>query len=763
MYMPSAFYLAKKSDIRMKSSQRMPIHDYFLRLLLPLVLLVPLLCLLPGTATAEYESITLQLKWNHQFQFAGYYAAIEQGYYRDAGLDVHLQEAIPGKDPIQAVIDGDAEYGVGTSKLLIARSHGAPVVVLGVIFQHSPFVLISHADSTGNDLHALADKRIMLDVNGSEIAAMLQRNGLSPDSYQHIQHSFDLKAWIQGDVDAMSVYITHEPYKLSQRGIAYHIFKPLNFGVDFYGDNLFTTEQEIRKHPQRVQAFRDASFKGWTYAMQHTDEIIRLISEKYHSPTSVAQMHYEANTMQNLLEQGLIPTGYMYVGRWQSIISTYQSLGLLPAEFHLQGFIYQPEPNFFSTLWFWRWEILASLLIMLLMLAATALISLRKMVQQRTRELYDSTLAADKANADKSRFLAAVSHDMRQPMQAMRLYLDVLEAQLKQDENREIVRKIQVTHDDFSGLLSRCLDLSQLDAGSMQAQREVFDVGELLQQLHVEYLPLVEAGGLSFRMRQPQTQTLIYSDRTFVLRILTNLISNALRYTQHGGILLTARRQGSFLRLSVWDTGSGIKESQQEMIFQEFLQLGNAERDRNKGVGLGLSIASRMCLLLGEPIQLKSVWGKGSQFFFDVPLSDVPQSDVDSPLRAKQGDVLSQADFNGMRVFVIDDDARMRDSLRMILEQWQCEVCCCADKQQAIAALDQEMPDVIISDYRLANGITGFEVISQLNALASKNIPALLLSGDSDPELMQEAISAGLPLLIKPVSPERLQRFLESL
>jgi len=746
-----AFYISTYIEpLVLYSSHYMP------RFLLSALVFFPFVCFLPGMAMAGNESITLQLKWNHQFQFAGYYAAIEQGYYREAGLDVHLREAVFGKDPVQAVIHGEAEYGVGTSSLLLNRAGGAPVVVLGVVFQHSPFVLITH--EAVNDLHALLGKRIMLDINGSEVIAMLQRSGLSPDSYAHIEQTFDTVSWLQGDVDAMSAYITDEPYELSQRGIAYHIFNPVSFGVDFYGDNLFTTEQEILKHPQRVQAFRNASFKGWTYAMQHPDEMIQLITTKYHSQQPVAKLHYEANTMQSLLEHGFIPAGYMYAERWQSIVSTYQTLGLLPANFNLQGFIYHPEVNFFDRAWRWRREILAGMLILLLMIAATVMISLRKMVKQRTSELHDSKMHADRANAEKSRFLAAVSHDMRQPMQAMRFYMDVLGAQLKQDKNQSIIRKLEGAHDDFSALFTRCLDISQLDAGAMQPQREVFDVGIVLQQLHAQYLPLADAAGLSFRLHQPGITILIYSDRAFVVRILTNLIGNALRYTQQGSIMLAARRRGSSIQLSVWDTGPGIKDIDQAEIFQEFLQLNNAERDRNKGVGLGLSIASRMCCLLGEPIELKSVCGKGSQFFFDVP-----QADSGMQIEAKAYHTEMQTDFSGMRVFVIDDDARLRDSLRMMLVQWCCDVECFADGKQAVAALEQAIPDAIISDYRLANEITGFDVILQLQTVANKTIPALLLSGDSDPMLMQQAISAGLPLLIKPVSPSRLRRFLESL
>jgi len=316
------------------------------------LMLIVLLAWIPVVFAHADEHITLQLKWKHQFQFAGYYAAIEKGYYRQEGLDVSLREAAPGKDPVRVVTNGAAEYGVGASELMLRRAHGVQVMVLAVIFQHSPFVLLTHGDAGIGDL---AGKRIMLDPNDTEAVAMLKRGGLSAGAYRIIRNSLDLEDWVQGRVDAIDAYITDQPFALSQRGIPYRMFKPIDSGVDFYGDNLFTTEQEIHAHPERVKAFLRASLRGWKYAMQHHEEIIRLILKKYHSRQSLKKLRFEANAMQPLLETGIIPTGYMYDGRWANIVRTYQYLGLLPADFQLKDFVYRPARNRLAVIpWQWR-------------------------------------------------------------------------------------------------------------------------------------------------------------------------------------------------------------------------------------------------------------------------------------------------------------------------------------------------------------------------------------------------------------------------
>tara|TARA_R110002072_G_scaffold154_1_gene958 strand:+ start:12845 stop:14812 length:1968 start_codon:yes stop_codon:yes gene_type:complete len=303
------------------------------------------------------ESVTLQLKWQHQFQFAGYYAAISQGYYREAGLDVTLREAQPYEDPVQYVLNGNAEFGVGTSELLLLHHFNQPVIVLAVIFQHSPLALIVPNVSNKQDtflpyqyIQDLKDKPVMMEASSAELLAYLAREGLTREKLNLIDHTFDIQDTLEGKAAAMSGYVTDEPFLLQEQNIPYQIFKPIMGGIDFYGDNLFTTQSQLETHPKRVQAFREASLKGWQYAVAHPEEIIDLIYGQYSQRHSPEHLAFEAEQMQDLMRPDLVEVGYMYEGRWKHIGQTYAQQNMLPDDYKLDGFLYEPSTEKFAYL-----------------------------------------------------------------------------------------------------------------------------------------------------------------------------------------------------------------------------------------------------------------------------------------------------------------------------------------------------------------------------------------------------------------------------
>ena len=293
--------------------------------------------------SAELEPVTLQLKWKHQFQFAGYYAAKEKGFYQEAGLDVSIVEAAPGVDPAQEVIAGRAQFGVGTSELILNRYRGASVVVLGVIFQHSPLSLITLSDAGIDNIHKLIDRKVMIEPSSAELFAYLFQEGFTAKAFSLQHHSFDLNDLLCGKTDAMSVYVTDELYTLKQQGRTYTQFSPRMSGIDFYGDNFFTVEAELEQHPQRVKAFREATLRGWRYAMQNPDEIVQLIYGRYSQRHSIDHLQFEAKAMHELMQPELIDPGYMNIGRWQHIAQTYHQLGLLPERFDVEPMLYFPN------------------------------------------------------------------------------------------------------------------------------------------------------------------------------------------------------------------------------------------------------------------------------------------------------------------------------------------------------------------------------------------------------------------------------------
>ncbi|MDE2585249.1 MAG: ABC transporter substrate-binding protein, partial [Betaproteobacteria bacterium] len=302
---------------------------------------------------AESDSVTLQLRWQHQFQFAGYYAALEKGYYRDAGLDVRIQEAKAGESALETVLEGKAQYGVGTSELLLERQRGAPVVVLGVIFQHSPLALVARRGEGIANIHSLAGQRVMIEPGAAELLAYLRREGIDPDSLKIQEHGQTVDDLLAGRLDAMSVYITDELYELRQKRVDTLLFRPDAGGLDFYGDNLFTTQAELDAHPERVRAFRAASLKGWAYAMDHPQEIIDLILARYSKRHSREHLFFEAEQMAPLIQPHMVEIGYMHPGRWQHILGTYAELGLVPSNMKLDGFLYSTGQHPVLPVWLW--------------------------------------------------------------------------------------------------------------------------------------------------------------------------------------------------------------------------------------------------------------------------------------------------------------------------------------------------------------------------------------------------------------------------
>lgn len=321
--------------------------------------------LLAATPAHALEPVTLQLKWTHAFQFAGYYAAQFKGYYREAGFDVSLQEGEPGMNVVERVVSGQADYGVGGSNLLLARSAGQPVVVLANIFQHSPLVLISRTNTPWQSIHDLAGRRIMIEDQADELLAYMHQSGLEPKNYTRLQHSFRSQDLIEGKVDAMSAYLSNEIYDLDRAGFAYQIYTPRAAGIDFYGDNLFTSGPHLRKKPEQVAAFLAASLKGWRYAMEHPEEVIAWMQRTYPGQRSAGFLAFEAAQMQSLVRVDLVEIGYMHPGRWRHIAETYAGIGLMPARFNLDGFLYRSDPAA-------HWRRLTAYLFLAVLVAALA-------------------------------------------------------------------------------------------------------------------------------------------------------------------------------------------------------------------------------------------------------------------------------------------------------------------------------------------------------------------------------------------------------
>ncbi len=278
------------------------------------------------------ERVTLQLKWFHQFQFAGYYAAIEKGFYKEEGLKVTLLERDPATDPVNVVLAGDADYGITDTGLILAAQKGAPVVLLAQIYQHSPLVLMTARDSNLRSVKDLVGKRITTDSTGitdTPILAMLNQAAGSLDRFELQPYTFRNEDLIEGKTEALAGYRSDQPFLFQQKGFALNIIDPRDYGIDFYGDNLFTSQKELKKNPDRVSRMRRATLRGWRYALQNPQEMIDLILERYNTQNlSRSHLSYQARETIKLVDNDIAQLGSFWPSRFQRIADIYAQLGL---------------------------------------------------------------------------------------------------------------------------------------------------------------------------------------------------------------------------------------------------------------------------------------------------------------------------------------------------------------------------------------------------------------------------------------------------
>ncbi|KPA09507.1 multi-sensor hybrid histidine kinase [Candidatus Magnetomorum sp. HK-1] len=305
----------------------------------------------PSIVSAELSSepekldkVTLQLKWRHQFQFAGYYAAVEKGFYSQAGLDVKIFQSMD-EDPSKKVLEGKADFGIAMSDLILLRNKGHKIVALAAIYQHSPLVLLVPKKTGINNVHALSNKRVMIEPHSAELFAYLEYERMNPSKMIIYPHSYHTEDLVNGKVDAMSAYSTDEPFMLKKNNIDYNIFSPRSGGIDFYGDTLYTLESQIQEHPKRVDAFLQASLKGWQYALNNSEEIIDLILSKYSKRHSREHLLFESQKTKQLIMPNVVEIGYMNPGRWRYIAEVYKSMNMIPQNFSLEDFLYEKNTN----------------------------------------------------------------------------------------------------------------------------------------------------------------------------------------------------------------------------------------------------------------------------------------------------------------------------------------------------------------------------------------------------------------------------------
>jgi signal transduction histidine kinase len=387
------------------------------------------------------------------------------------------------------------------------------------------------------------------------------------------------------------------------------------------------------------------------------------------------------------------------------------------------------------------------------------LLAVRFRNEDLVQQLRSQVDVAARANQEKTRFLASAAHDLRQPLHALGMFCATLDQRLINTPERPLVRNMMNAIESLEESFGAMLDISRLDAGVVQKAPQNFPVRDVFRRLYQQFGGDAEARDLALRFRA--TRRIIRSDPLLLERILANLVQNALRYTRKGGVLVAARRNPRGVALEVWDTGLGIPDDKMEMIFREFYQIDNPERDRERGLGMGLAIVYRLCNLLDHPLELRSTVGKGSVFRIIVPLSDA--SAVEGT--GGEAETLPPRKLGTVTVLLIDDERVIREATRELLRPMQVDVITAGTVAEAVelAKGSSATIDMILSDWRLRGQENGVDAIRAVRAVVGDATPAVLITGDTSTDLLKTAHENGLVVLHKPLQPRHLVRLVKHL
>jgi signal transduction histidine kinase/CheY-like chemotaxis protein len=747
------------------------------------------------------EVVTMQLQWKHQFQFAGYYAAIHKGYYRDAGLDVRLLELDDSTNSVDAVASGKAQFGSGSTNLLYWQHQKADFVVLASIFQHSARTFIVSQQSGIRHVDDMVDKRVVMEPNCLELEVFLLSEGVR---LKHLNQNFNtdhIQLLKEGKVDVVSGYTSNEPIHLEDAAIDYRLFTPAMAGVDFYGDILYTTKDYLTKHPEVVARFRKASLQGWAYAMDHPKEIVDLIYDQYSQANSKEDLMEEAEHLSPLIMKDVVEIGYSNPLRWKYILGISQEYGLVDKSIKLKGLLYsdyerQPTSIPWKLLGIIGVVFLASFILLAIyfriiqklraeirqrQLVQDELVASEKQyrelnanlevhIQERTEELaatnrhlmeevevrtqaeIQMNLArqeAEKANVAKSEFLSRMSHELRTPMNSILGFAQLLEMGDLNASQRKSVGHIIRSGRHLLDLINEVLDISRIESGRLALSLESVSLHEILVEMADVVRP--QAQEKQIRIHLPETPgepLFLYADRQRLKQVLLNLLNNAVKYNRPEGSVeirsaIRVQENGlGFVRVSVSDTGPGISDEDLARIFTPFERIG-ADKTAVEGTGLGLSVVKKLMEAMGGSVGVESTLNEGSTFWIEM------SKDVNPLMRSENAPFLNEyseemSPSSAVILYVEDNQANIELLDQVIVHQRPgYRLHAITDGLQAIEKALEIQADIILLDMNLPD-IHGLEVLKMLqNDERTREIPVLVISADAMPNQVTNAYQAG--------------------
>jgi len=697
----------------------------------------------------QLEPISIQLKWFYQYQFAGIIMAKEKGFYEKAGLDVDIIERDPNKNNILQVIEGNSQYGIADSVILRYRAQKYPVKALASIFQHNPMVLISKKGSGILSPFEIKGKRISYQegLDDSIISSILAFAHLSHDDIIKAPMDFTHMDFVNGKVDISEAYLSNEPYWMKEKyGIEVNVIDPKNYGIDFYGDIIFTTEDEIKHHPQRVEKFKTSSLEGWAYALAHQEETIKVILDKYNTRgLTYKQLLYEARVTKNLIASDYIPLGEIRKERFNVLKKLYVPKGINPDDLDdaINELIYNPQAtnNIFIKYLYPILAISSALLILVLLLVYYNG-RLSRLVAKRTQELEDSKLQAELAANSKSMFLANMSHEIRTPMNAILGFVEQLAKHESNPQRQKMFKTIQNSSHTLLTIINDILDISKLQSGKLSIDLQDTHLRSFFEEIQDLFISACEEKNIAFNVHiennVPQYARL---DDIRLKQIVINLLSNAIKFTEANGsvrIDVSYKEDKKAIEIFVLDTGIGIAEENISKIFNMFEQEDDSITRRFGGTGLGLAISKQLITLMNGEISVHSKEGEGSRFYLRLPHIFCEKVDPISEAPSKE-----QKDTKILKgkVLMVEDNKTNQLLLSLILDDLGLEYDIanngqeCLDMLQnnqeyAIILMDENMP--IMNGIKATQEIRINEKNNQLEALPIIAVTANALSSDKE-------------------------------